>query len=169
MTTSEKAASAKAGAAIAWTEAMSVGVPELDEDHKGLIRIINQLSANGGDDADPAVVRQCLVALRRYAEVHFGREERVMSICSFPALAHHQEEHRAFVQMMRDESRRFEDDPKGQMGAITGDLVDYLMRWLTHHIMIEDMAYRSFTDHKLTEAREAARSFRHSEVWYSED
>ena len=169
MSKTTKSTEAEGMAPIAWTEAMSVGVPELDEDHKGLIRVINQLqqSASGGGDED--VVRQCLVALRRYAEVHFGREERVMSVCAFPALAHHQQEHRAFVEMMRREGKEFEEKPGERMAFVTKELVDYLMRWLTHHIMIEDMAYRSFTDHKLTEARAAARSFRPSEVSYSDD
>ena len=29
---------------MTWTSVMSVGVPELDEDHRVLIRIINQLA-----------------------------------------------------------------------------------------------------------------------------
>ena len=155
------------GEAIHWTEAMSVGVPELDDDHKELMRIINQLAENAGDRAGEENLRQCIRALMRYAEVHFGREERVMAVCAFPALAHHQEEHRAFVNEMQALSGRFENDPEGLSTYITDELTAYLITWLRHHIMIEDKAYRSFAEHKLAEAREAARSFRHSQVWFS--
>lgn len=168
MARAEKTSTGTAPTPIVWTEAMSVGVPELDEDHKSLIAIINRLRAGATGGGDAEAVRQSLVALRRYAEVHFGREERVMSVCAFPALAHHQEEHHAFIDMMREESRRFEEDPEGRRQGIAEDLSDYLMRWLTQHILIEDMAYRAFTDHKLAEAREAARSFRGSEIGFSD-
>ena len=153
---------------IRWTTAMSVGVPELDEDHKGLIEVINLLKQHSGADAGSDVIRQCLVSLMRYAQVHFGREERVMTICTFPGLAHHQEEHRVFVDRMKEIDRRFADDPDGLSAFVAEELVDYLSNWLRHHILIEDMAYRSFAEHRMAEAREAARSFRTSQVWFSD-
>lgn len=153
---------------IVWTEAMSVGVPELDEDHKGLIQVINLLEAHAGSEASADIVRQCMVSLMRYAQVHFGREERVMTVCTFPGLAHHQEEHRAFVSRMKEIEKRFADDPDGLTAYVTEELIDYLSNWLRHHILIEDMAYRSFAAHRLAEAREAARSFRTSQVWFSD-
>lgn len=153
---------------IRWSEAMSVGVPELDEDHKGLIQVINLLRDHAGAEASAEIVRQCLVSLRRYAEVHFGREERVMIACTFPGLAHHQEEHRAFVERMKETDRRFADDPAGLTSFVTEELIDYLSNWLRHHILIEDMGYRSFAEHRMAEAREAARSFRPSHISFSD-
>ena len=48
---------------LEWTEDMSVGVPELDADHEGLIKVINQLEANVKDPDRRDVVRQCLYTL----------------------------------------------------------------------------------------------------------
>ena len=117
-----------------------------------------------GPEASSDVVRQCLISLLRYAEVHFGREERVMTACTFPGMAHHQEEHRAFVERMREIDERFSGDPEGLAAFVTEELADYLSDWLRHHILIEDMAYRSFAEHRLAEAREAIRSFRPSQI-----
>jgi len=150
---------------MSWTPAMSVGVPELDEDHKGLIHIINRLAENAGEEARPAVVQQCLVALMRYAESHFGREESVMGVCGFPGLAVHKDEHRDFIAQMRDISRRFENDSEGLVAHVNSELVTFLTRWLSHHIMIEDMAYRPFAEERIDEARRAAQSFRGTEIW----
>ncbi len=58
-----------------WDEEMSVGVIELDADHKELIKVINQLGANAEDQARQNAIRQSLFALLRYAEYHFAREE----------------------------------------------------------------------------------------------
>lgn len=150
---------------LTWTSQMSVGVPELDDDHKNLIHIINQLAENAGDESRYAVVRQCLVALMRYAETHFAREEQVMSACGFPGLEVHQGEHRDFLAEMKAATARFEKKPEKLAALVNDELLGYLKNWLNHHILIEDMAYRPFAERKLAEARRAAQSFRASEVW----
>ncbi len=62
-------------AMMRWNEKMSVGVIELDADHKELIKVINQLGVNAEDEARRNAIRQSLFALLRYAEYHFAREE----------------------------------------------------------------------------------------------
>ena len=46
-----------------WTAAMSVGLPELDADHRVLIKIINELAINSENPARTKVLRQCLYEL----------------------------------------------------------------------------------------------------------
>lgn len=150
---------------MTWTKAMSVGVPELDEDHKGLIRIINQVAENADDEARQAVVRQCLMGLMRYAETHFAREEQVMTTCGFPGLEMHRGEHEDFVGQIKQLTDRFENKPEGLAKLANEELLEFLKNWLNHHILIEDMAYRPFAEKMLPEARQAAQSFRASEVW----
>ncbi len=62
-------------ALMQWSEKMSVGVIELDADHKELIKVINRLGAIAEDQARQNAIRQSLFALLRYAEYHFAREE----------------------------------------------------------------------------------------------
>lgn len=150
---------------MTWTGKMSVGVPELDEDHKGLIHIINQLAENAGQEARHKVVRQCLVALMRYAETHFAREEQVMSSCGFPALVVHQAEHRSFIAEIKAAMERFDKKPEELAAMVSAEMLGFLKNWLNHHIMIEDMAYRPFAERNLADARRAAQNFRASEVW----
>ena len=149
-----------------WTEAMSVGLSELDADHKTLIRVINQLAENAGDTSKPALLRQCIFALMRYAEFHFGREEQVMNACEFPQIDEHKDEHKDFVAEIQALARRFEEDEKGAAAAVNEELLDYLKNWLTHHIMIVDMAYRPFIEGR-AEARKAAQEFKAAEIWWS--
>lgn len=149
-----------------WTERMRVGVDALDEDHKMLIRIINQLDAGTGSGAADNVVRQCLVALRRYAEFHFAREERVLTACDVPGMEEHKGEHKNFIAWMQGVADRFEKDPEEATVHIRDELLDYLRNWLTHHILIVDMEYRPFVEGK-AKAREAAESFKAAEVWWS--
>jgi hemerythrin-like metal-binding protein len=150
-----------------WTEAMSVGLDELDDDHKVLIKVINDLHANAGDAARRDVVRQCLLALRRYAEFHFAREEKVMSACKYPGLELHKGEHRDFVKRIQEVTARFDEDTEGSVEVVNEALLSFLKDWLNHHILIEDMAYRPHVE-RSAEAKQAAKAFKASEVWWSQ-
>lgn len=153
-------------ALMQWSEKMSVGVPELDADHKELIRIINQLSADADDSNRRSALRQSLFALLRYTEFHFAREESVMAACSFPGIEEHKRAHRAFVDRIRALNHKFDNDPEGTTEVVSEDLLRFLQDWLVHHILIEDKAYRTAAEAN-PEARKAAKSFKAIELWWS--
>ena len=151
---------------MTWTSAMSVGLPELDEDHRVLIRIINQLAESERNEDHVSVLRQCLYSLLRYAEFHFAREEKVMAACEFPALTHHKGEHRAFTEHMRKLAAALDADDLPPAEIVNQELLTYLKDWLNHHILIEDMSYRKLVESNPS-AREAAKKFRASEIWWT--
>jgi hemerythrin-like metal-binding protein len=152
---------------IEWTDDMSVGLTELDNDHKLIIEAINQLDANANDATRKDVVRQCLMRLRRYAEYHFAREEKVMAACAFPAIEVQKSEHRDFVKRVQEVTRRFDAQPAESAEIISQELLGFLRDWLRHHILIEDMAYRSYVENSGA-AKQAARSFKGAEIWWSQ-
>ena len=125
---------------FAWSEEMSVGVPALDADHRGMICIINSLrdvdEQNAGRVADMA-----LDGLIAYCGYHFAREEQVMDRCGFPGLEFHRGEHQGFARYVSDLRERYTGQPEA---AIIDELRDYLTRWLRHHILIQDMAYKPY-------------------------
>lgn len=139
-----------------WTEAMSVGLPELDDDHRVLIAVINRLAADTEKGAAADVVGRSLVSLTRYAEYHFEREQRVMAACGFPDLDSHIEEHREFVGWVREAERRFDTTPADTAAELHGEVLAFLRNWLNHHILLQDMAYRSYVQDAMAEARRAA-------------
>lgn len=149
-----------------WSEKMSVGVPELDADHKELIRVINQLAADADITGRRGAVRQSLFSLLRYAEFHFAREEKVMTACGFPGIEEHKQEHRDFVARIRALNHNFDEDPEGSAEIVNEDLLRFLQDWLNHHILIEDKAYRAAAEAN-PEARKAAKAFKATEIWWS--
>jgi len=152
---------------IEWTDDMSVGLTELDNDHKLIIEAINQLDANANDATRKDAVRQCLMRLRRYAEYHFAREEKVMAACAYPAIDVQKREHRDFVKRVQEVTRRFDAQPAESAEIISQELLGFLRDWLRHHILIEDMAYRPYVEHSGV-AKQAARSFKGAEIWWSQ-
>ena len=149
-----------------WTPAMSVGLKELDDDHKMLIRIINQLADIRGQSGREGALRRCVFALMRYAEFHFAREEQVMAACGFPELEAHKAEHVLFVERMRQVAQAL-DDVDVDKSPIDVELLEYLKGWLNHHILIVDMSYRPLVEGK-PEATAAAKGFKAAEVWWSQ-
>ncbi len=145
---------------------MSVGLSELDDDHRTLIKIINQLNANVGESMRHEVVRQCLVALQRYAEFHFAREERVMIACNFPGIDVQKTEHRDFIKQIQEVTEHFDADAEAASTMIKDELLSFLREWLNHHILIEDMAYRPYVESS-TVAKDVAKRFKGVEVSWS--
>lgn len=151
---------------IRWTTDMSVGLTELDDDHRTLIKIINHLNANVGQSMQRETVRQCLLALRRYAEFHFAREERVLIACNFPGIDVQKTEHRDFIQRIQEVTQRFDADPEAASTVVNDELLGFLRDWLNHHILIEDMAYRPFVENSAV-AKDVAKRFKGVEVSWS--
>jgi hemerythrin len=154
-------------ASIKWTRKMSVGVPELDDDHKGLLAVINELEARATSDAEEQAVRRSLNWLLRYAQTHFAREQAVMTSCNFPMLSEHIDEHRDFVTRMQDSISAFDENPDLAAAEIRDTLISYLENWWYHHILSEDMKYKRFAAQNLRRSRRAAREVRGYEIWWS--
>ncbi len=153
---------------IHWRDDMSVGVAQLDDDHKGLIAILNRLGhalhgdAVNGEGGVPSrddqrtVLTLGLRALESYMKVHFAREERAMQVGGFPGLDGHKPQHRDFIEEMTEMTNRFE---AGGDTDLLEDLVLYLRDWLIHHIMVEDMTYKPYLAGN-ADAHRAAREFK---------
>ena len=110
-----------------WSEFMSVGVEELDSDHKAIIRLINRLHdslQSGSEAVDLGEIFDILIA---YIEWHFAREEEIMEACGYPGVAEHRAEHVAFAHYIF----RARDSYRGGANlAMTRTLHDYLWNWM---------------------------------------
>jgi hemerythrin-like metal-binding domain len=126
--------------ALQWCEAMTVGVPALDADHRCLVRIINLLSEASTTDV-PQLIETVLETLLVYSRFHFSREERVMAGCRFPGFEFHAVEHAGFTRNIQALRQRVGQDLDAKVAT---ELYDYLTGWLRHHILIQDMAYKPF-------------------------
>jgi hemerythrin-like metal-binding protein len=120
---------------------MSVGVPAIDSDHKCLIRIIDLLDEIHDQEDSQRMIDTVLDTLLVYSRHHFAREERVLAACRFPGRAFHHSEHQGFAQHIQSLRKRFSG--KGDL-KMASELLDYLVGWLRHHILIQDMAFKPY-------------------------
>jgi hemerythrin len=150
---------------LIWTDAMSVGIPALDSDHRCLVRIINLLHDVGPENA-AQTIETVLETLILYSRYHFTREERIMEACSFPGTRFHRAEHAGFSRFIQSLRDRCHD---GLNPSTAIELLDYLTEWLRHHILIQDMAYKPFAATAETTLGAMATPVLHVEGFSAED
>lgn len=123
---------------FAWKDRYSVGVTAIDDDHKMLIDLIDQLHEAfvAGDVAETCAA--VLDAMVEYTERHFRAEEELMARCSYPGLGEHHEQHEALTAQVVAIRDRF---ARGEAG-IGNELLAFLHDWIYFHIMETDMGYR---------------------------
>jgi hemerythrin-like metal-binding protein len=126
---------------LQWTPDMSVGVASLDEDHRFMLGLLNDLeesiAAGGGDDA----VTSILDALLDYTGYHFEREEAMMRAAGYPDVETHAHTHWVLKTQVTHIRERFIASP----GSIHDrEVLAFLRNWLTSHIMGRDKLYAPF-------------------------
>ncbi len=129
---------------IAWKKDFSVGVAELDEQHKKLVELINSLVDLATTGATRAEVDDVLTEMTRYAIQHFRAEEQLMLTYNYPGYLDQEAAHNKF----RKSNGRFHLRAAEDENVDTGELVEFLKGWLVNHIQIMDKQYSAFFKEK---------------------
>jgi hemerythrin len=120
---------------VEWSEKLSVGMPEIDDQHKELISILNRLHAAMSEGKGKVVLKDTLADLADYTVTHFYTEERYMARYRYPKLAEHKAEHEAFVSKVK----KFQLDFEAGNATMSIDLMKFIKDWLVTHITGTDM------------------------------
>lgn len=130
-----------------WTEDLSVGVTEIDNQHKELFRRRNDLidAIAGGRGHDELV--RLTAFLETYIVTHFGLEEYYMTRFCYPGRDAHHQEHLDFMREFFGIKHTVQGaGPTDELVSRTGD---FIIRWLKEHITIVDREFGVFLREKL--------------------
>ena len=125
---------------IKWTEEFSVGVVEIDNQHKKLIDMINELHHAMKEGKGNSQVEGIINRLVEYSVYHFETEEKYFDKFSYPQTEKHKKIHKDFVNKVSIFKSEF--DNKEVM--LTIEVLNFLSNWIRKHIMGEDMDYSDF-------------------------
>lgn len=134
--------------AIEWNENYSVGVVELDEQHKKLFKVINTMFEADDLSVNSKTITDLLTDVVEYAFVHFETEERYMSESEYPDLASHIRAHDIFRKKV-DELRTAQMAKNKNMPS---DMIRFLYEWLVNHIMFCDKKYMPYISSNQTDS-----------------
>lgn len=126
---------------INWSARYSVGVENLDEQHKQIIGMLNRLvTSPEARDANSETISEILTTMTRYSLEHFKTEESLLKAHGYPDFEQHRQEHVAYRRKTID----FSTATSLGVESVPQILVTYLFEWWTNHILKEDMKYKSF-------------------------
>jgi len=121
---------------IEWSDSLSIGVKEIDDQHKGLAAMVNEMSEGIKGGWGKEARDEVLTRLVEYTKVHFATEESLMTISNYPGAHNHKRQHEQLIDMVGSYIKKYNEDPS----ASNYDLLFFLKRWLVEHIMKDDKA-----------------------------
>jgi hemerythrin len=127
---------------VEWKDRYSVGIPLIDEQHKTLLAMTNDLflACNYSTDSGKAQFKKTVHDAVAYVKFHFATEEKIMELTAYPGLAAHKKEHTDFVRKVFDDVKAFEQGSP----LIPNQFVRYLKDWVLSHIAITDSKMGNF-------------------------
>ena len=122
-----------------WKVSYETGIEQIDEQHKMLVKYINELYDAALKSETSDITKTILKKLNDYVETHFRDEEKLMSVAKYEKLEEHKAEHTAFENKIKEYN---EDISKGF--PVTFQLLNFLREWLLDHILVTDKQYVPF-------------------------
>ncbi|MCL2558536.1 MAG: bacteriohemerythrin [Treponema sp.] len=119
---------------IEWADSLTVGVEEIDEQHKGLIDVTNNLYEAYQDGAVIERFRETLQIALDYVTNHFSTEEKIMREIRYPEYEIHCKEHDLFVAEVTKGAASI----AGNLSDTAEEFMLFLKRWIAEHITRTD-------------------------------
>lgn len=120
-----------------WSDEFNVGIQEVDEQHKVLVQLLNQLHEAIREHHGKATSREILNRLAEYTRTHFLLEESLMRLTHYPGFEIHKAQHEELIQQVV----ALQDKLDNEGATITFELLHFLKTWLTQHINDSDKRF----------------------------
>lgn len=131
---------------ISWSQDLSVGVKEIDEQHKVFVGILSDLYNLMFKGATEPEMSSLIKQLESYTTFHFATEERYFDKFNYEFSDEHKREHRELEARVADFKVRLKNEGE----VVLSELLDFLENWLVEHLEIQDKKYTTcFNNHGL--------------------
>lgn len=132
---------------ITWSGLYSVGVEEIDEQHKRFFSLIGELfHANDSGVTEETIAPYLLKELDAYAAYHFATEEKYFDLYHYEHTEEHKAEHRMFKERVAELSVHHQSGGADTIAL----LAEFMGDWLANHIAQSDKKYmQCFKEHGL--------------------
>ena len=123
---------------IVWKPEYNLGIPIIDEQHRGIVTTINSLHYGMQNNYGRAMLAPIIDMMHDYTRIHFQIEESFQEQIDFPNAKKHHALHSELSAKLSSAGHRsvLDRDPY--------EFLDFLKEWWIHHICSEDLAFRNF-------------------------
>jgi len=122
---------------IAWSKDFELGCELVDDQHKRLFELVNNITSACNDGLGTKILNETLDFLVSYTVQHFIDEEALQIKYDFPDYERHKSLHEDFKQTVGEKVTEFKE--KGSTKSLNDTVNKIIVRWLVNHILMEDM------------------------------
>jgi len=127
-------------ALLTWDETYKVGISEIDQQHKRLIQMINDLQEALVAQKGQLALGEIVGRMLDYAAYHFATEELLLETNGYAQFGAHKREHEGFTAKAQELRRRVDN----KSFVLTLEVLRFLRDWLSQHILVNDKKYAPF-------------------------
>ena len=127
-------------ALINWSDDLSVKISGIDNQHKKLVELINDLHNAMKEGKGKEKLGAILNELINYTKYHFSAEEELMKQKNYPGYQQHKSEHDAFTKKVLE----FNDQFVSGSLFMSNEVLVFLKDWLIEHIKGTDKKYSPY-------------------------
>jgi hemerythrin len=127
---------------IAWRESLSIGVEEIDNQHKQLLAHFDRLLKACETGKGLEELKRLLNFLDEYVVKHFKDEESIQRLRNYPGYEAHKKEHESFAARLKVLKQEISTE-----GVALHHLMEtnnLLLKWLINHISTVDVQLGTF-------------------------
>ncbi|MCL2186507.1 MAG: bacteriohemerythrin [Treponema sp.] len=124
---------------VTWNDSYSLGIKLIDDQHKGLIDIVNDIfnHATGRDLEEHEYFKDVIKQAVDYVKNHFATEEKIMISTKYKGYDAHKKSHEEFILKV---IRTAKDYESGKRLTLTS-FGYFLKDWVLTHIAVMDKKY----------------------------
>jgi hemerythrin-like metal-binding protein len=122
---------------IEWKPEYEVGIKTVDDQHKHLIDLMNNLEGSKGHGNESKVIHDTFYELVDYTKYHFSEEEKFLESFEYDNLHVHKAQHKVLVKQIVD----LLNELKNVEYEVGDKLTNMLKNWLIKHVLHHDKIY----------------------------
>lgn len=127
-------------AIIKWRDSYNTGINNVDEEHKKLVALIENMHCVIRDKGGKEEIENVLNRVVEYTQSHFANEEKMMQELQYDKFPDHKIEHEKLVKDVGVfKEKLLSNFPEG-----SHEFYHFLREWLIDHILDSDKAFGNF-------------------------
>ncbi len=123
---------------IIWEDKYNLGIPILDEQHRGIVTLINSLHFGIQHHYIENTFAPVIEMMNDYTRIHFEIEEAFLEMLDFSRAERHRKLHHELMEQLLHVGNKslYNKDPY--------PFLDFLKGWWISHICSEDLLFRDY-------------------------
>ncbi len=128
--------------AFKWGPKLSIGIGEVDIQHREIINRINNIVDSAGKGQSPVKTAETIEFLENYTENHFKTEEKIMTVAGYPGTESHKKMHSSFIKIIETTADNIKKG--GIKGKELCEIGEEIYTWFERHITTADREMGEF-------------------------